>query len=84
MSYKKPSLPNKSLLPTNRAEAYAWDEYLQDGWKQGLRQANDIFSANLNRLKRDFTGMVLYRKLLAQDMISSPTVAKADLGVPAQ
>ena len=35
----------------------------------------------MNRLKRDYTGMVLYRTLLAQNMISSPAVSKADLGV---
>ncbi|OGO92797.1 MAG: type IV secretion system protein DotC [Coxiella sp. RIFCSPHIGHO2_12_FULL_42_15] len=81
MPFKKPSLPNKSLLPTSRAEALVWDEYLENGWKQGLQQANDIFSTNLNRLKRDYLGMILYRKLLAQKMISAPSVATADLGI---
>lgn len=81
MSFKKPSLPNKSLLPTSRAEATVWDDYLEKGWKQGLLQGNDIFSANLNRLKRDYLGMILYRKLLAQNMISAPAVATANLGI---
>lgn len=81
MDFKKPSLPSKSLLPNSRAEAYVWDDYLQQGWKQGLQQANDIFSANLSRLKRDYLGMILYRKMLAQNMISSPAVAKAELGI---
>jgi len=81
MEYEKPEVPNKSLLPTNQAEAQAWNGFLKDGWKQGLIQANEIFSANVNRLQRDFLGMVLYRKMLAQNMISSPQVAKADLGV---
>ncbi len=81
MSYKKPSVPSKALLPTTQAEAYVWDQYLKDGWKQGLQQANDIFSANISRLKRDFMGMVLYRRLLAQNMISSPQFSKSDLGI---
>ena len=58
-----------------------WNFYLKRGWEDGLQQANDIFSANLSRLKRDFTGMILYRKLLAQGIITSPTISKADLGV---
>lgn len=81
MSFSKPDVPSKSLLPTTDAEAYVWDEYLKRGWKEGLKQANDIFSANLSRLKRDYLGMVLYRKLLEQGMISSPVVATAKLGI---
>jgi len=81
MSYQRPSIPNKTLLPTTKAEAQMWDIYLKQGWKQGLAQANDIFSVNLNRLKRDYTGIVLYRQLLAQHMVSAPFVAKADLGI---
>lgn len=81
MNYKKPELPSKTLLPTTQAEAKLWNSYLEDGWKQGLTQANDIFNTNLSRMKRDFLGMVLYKKLLAQNMVSAPYVAKADLGV---
>ncbi len=81
MSYPKPGIPSKSLLPSNDAEAYVWDEYLKKGWKEGLKQANDIFSANLNRLKRDYLGMALYRKLVEQGIISSPKVSTASLGI---
>lgn len=81
MNFKKPNVPNNSLLPTSQVEAFVWNQYLKDGWKQGLAQANDIFSANLSRLKRDYLGMILYRKLLSENMISSPTVASANLGV---
>lgn len=81
MDYKKPTLPNYTLLPKNRAEAAAWNKFIKVGWKEGLQQANDIFSVNLHRLKRDYTGMVLYRKLLAQHIVSAPYVAQADLGV---
>ncbi|OGT52833.1 MAG: type IV secretion system protein DotC [Gammaproteobacteria bacterium RIFCSPHIGHO2_12_FULL_41_15] len=81
MSYTKPDVPDQTLLPVNKAEAQIWNFYLVQGWENGLDQANDIFAANLSRLKRDYLGMVLYRKLLAQGMITSPQVAKAELGV---
>lgn len=81
MNYQKPDVPNKALLPTSKQEAAIWDQYLQQGWKQGLTQANEIFSANISRLKRDFLGMALYRKLLSQKMISAPHVSKANLGI---
>ena len=81
MSYQKPDVPDQTLLPVNTAEAKIWNFYLQQGWEEGLTQANEIFAANLSRLKRDYLGIILYRKLLSQGIISSPTVATADLGV---
>ncbi len=81
LNYKKPSIPDHSFLPRSRAESLIWNQYLQEGWSQGLQQADSIFSANLARLKRDYVGMVLYKKLLSQRMVSAPYIAKADLGV---
>jgi defect in organelle trafficking protein DotC len=81
MSYPKPSLPPHSLLPKNKAEAIAWNTYFKQGWTDGLQQANSIFDANLNRLKRDYSGMIIYRKLLDENIVSAPYVAQTHLGV---
>ena len=81
MNYAKPTLPDRSLLPQTQAEANVWNSYLKQGWRQGLRQADAIFSVNLNRLKRDYNGIALYRKLLQQRMISAPFIAHTNLGV---
>ena len=81
MSYNKPSTPEKSLLPKNNSESVVWNQALKAGWTQGLTQANEIFANNLNRMKRDMNGMVLYRKLLASNMVTAPYVSKADMGV---
>ena len=81
MDYPKPDLPDHTLLPTTQAEAKVWNLYLVQGWKAGLIQANDIFSINLSRLKRDYQGMILYRKLYAENMVSAPFVASTDLGI---
>lgn len=81
INFAKPDVPDTALLPKDQAEASIWNCYLKIGWEQGLNQANAVFNANLNRLKRDYSGMVLYRKLLAQNIVSAPFVAKAELGV---
>jgi defect in organelle trafficking protein DotC len=81
MNYKKPEIPNATLLPKNHREAIVWNQFIKIGWNEGIEQADEIFTANINRLVRDFSGMVLYRKLLAQNMISAPYVAEADLGI---
>ena len=81
MNFTPPDVPDKSLLPKTQEEAQAWDDFLKNGWEQGITQANDIFRSNLDRLKRDFLGMVLYKKLLSQHMVSAPYVAQSNLGV---
>jgi defect in organelle trafficking protein DotC len=81
MNYNKPEVPNAVLLPKNAQEKSLWDKQVQIGWTQGIQQAELIFADNMARLKRDYAGMVLYRKLLAQRMVSAPFVAKSELGV---
>lgn len=81
MQYKQPEIPHKTLLPRNDEEEQIWQEYIVIGWKNGIRQADSIFQTNLARLKRDYNGMLLYRELLAKNMISKPYVAKTELGV---
>jgi defect in organelle trafficking protein DotC len=81
LTFKQPDIPDKSLLPKTQAESEIWNKYLKIGWKQGLTQANQIFDENMSRLKRDYLGMVLYRKLYAQHIVSAPFIARAELGV---
>lgn len=81
LNYTAPETPNITLLPKNELERQIWNRYVTIGWNAGVQQANEIFNADLARLKRDFDGMILYRKLLAQNMVTPPFVAKVDLGV---
>jgi defect in organelle trafficking protein DotC len=79
--YKYPDTPDYSLLPKSEDERDIWDREVQKGWRQGVIQADSIFSDNLALLTRDMNGMTLYRKLYTQNMISAPYIAKAELGV---
>ncbi len=81
LRYKKPPEPNPAFLPKNEKESDVWQEYVQVGWKHGIEQANDIFEYQISLLKRDYSGMALYRNLLAQNMITTPEIEKTHLGV---
>jgi len=81
MDYTKPDTPHVSLLPTNKEEQEIWCAYVEKGWQNGIEQANTILEENIARIKEDFTGMILYRKLLAMNMVSPPYVSHTDLGV---
>lgn len=73
--------PPDVLLPNNAEERKAWIDWIREGWKQGIDQANDVFQEDLNLLMSDYLGMLRYRMLLAQDMISPPYALQVDRGV---
>ncbi len=81
MDYQKPEYPNITLLPTNKQERQIWCFYVEKGWKNGIEQANIILEESIARIKEDFNGMILYRKLLAMNMVSPPYVSNTSLGV---
>lgn len=81
MSFDKPAVPDRSLLPKTNEERDLWNKSVVEGWNAGIDQAKDIFQINVDRLTRDYRGMILYRKLLAQNMVTKPYIAKAEYGI---
>lgn len=81
MDYKRPEYPHVTLLPKTKQEREIWIFYVDKGWKNGVEQANTILEESIARIKEDFAGMILYRKLLAMNMVSPPYVSHTDLGV---
>lgn len=81
MDYKKPDYPHITLLPKTKEECLVWKTYVEKGWEKGVDQANTILEESISRIKEDFTGMILYRKLLAMNMVSPPYVSNTELGV---
>ena len=81
MNYKKPDLPDRTLLPRNDQERQIWKKYVVLGWKTGIAQANAIYQDNLARLRRDYEGMMLYKELLDKRMVSKPYVAQSNMGI---
>jgi len=73
--------PPSLLLPRDEDERKMWRELVQEGWNAGIAQAEEIFEADLDRLTNDYVGMVRYRELLAQGMISPPYAMHEDRGV---
>ncbi len=73
--------PPSALVPKNQEELDYWRKQLQTGWEEGIHQADDIFQADLDRLNTDYLGMLRYRELLAQGIITPPYATQEDRGV---
>jgi len=77
----KPEAPPDILLPQTDEERKNWIVWIHEGWLKGIEQADDIFTEDFARLNRDFTGMIRYRKLLAEAMVSAPYAGLVERGV---
>lgn len=73
--------PPDILLPETKEEREAWVKYVREGWDKGYEQANEIFQDDLLQLTADYQGMVRYRVLLTQGMITPPYALQVDRGV---
>lgn len=73
--------PSNSYLPKTKEEKVIWDNAIREGWKQGVLQANTIFENSYDRLQRDYLGMIKYKILLAEGLITPTIIAKQNLGV---
>jgi defect in organelle trafficking protein DotC len=73
--------PPEILRPKNEKERAEWRINVKKGWEEGLEQADEVFAQDLNRLQMEFSGMVRYRQLLAQGMVSAPFAQQIDRGV---
>jgi len=73
--------PPDILRPENKEERRIWEENIRKGWKTGVEQADEIFEQDLLKLESDYVGMIRYRKLYAQNMVSPPYAMEIDRGV---
>lgn len=73
--------PPDILRPSNTEERKKWIKWIREGWDKGIEQADDTFQADLDQLIADYQGMVRYRILLAQGMITPPYTLQVDRGI---
>jgi defect-in-organelle-trafficking protein DotC len=79
-NFDEAETPPDALLPRTPSEKESWKRWVSEGWRQGEEQANEIFQTNLDRLNRDYTGMVRYKSLLEEGKVSPARLAEAELG----
>lgn len=73
--------PERTALPRTAAEKALWDQWASRGWQQGVSLARETFLSNMGRLKRDFQGMLRYKTLYVQGLVTKPVLARTVLGV---
>lgn len=80
-SYGALTMPSSALLPRNAEEQQVWQKAVAEGWVMGQQQAKDILRTNINRLNRDYVGMVRYHILAHKRMVTIPVVAELNMPI---
>lgn len=74
-------MPEAAYLPKNDAEKAVWDAAVKEGWDRGVKQANEIYETSYAKLDRDYKGMIKYKILLAEGLVTPTVIGKQNLGV---
>ncbi|UXI68340.1 type IV secretion system DotC family protein [Tahibacter amnicola] len=83
LSFPKPGKPTPSsgVRPRTKSEKAAWQAGARAGWEQGVEQANVMLQYALDRLNRDFTGMLRFHHLVAEGRVTMPIIASDDIAL---
>lgn len=73
--------PPNILLPETPQERENWKRWVEEGWREGVKQADGIFEDDLSNLMADYEGMIRYRILLAEGKVSPPYAVLEDRGI---
>lgn len=75
-----PEEPARSLMPANADEKRLFEGWLREGWEAGVQLADAEFEERIARLKRDYMGMLQYRRLVAIGLMDRLVLADANFG----
>lgn len=76
LSTAPPDAPTGSLVPENSTQREIWQEAVNKGWVEGRQSADETLEANVNRLTRDYNGMLQFVLLRRQNLITAPVVTE--------
>lgn len=72
---------NPAILPQNAEERVMWSKAIESGWAEGVVQADVVFGDNLAKLRRDYLGMVKFKRLNAMNIVSVPQMSEGRYGI---
>lgn len=74
------SLPSE-LKPKTSQEKKAFDDAMNRGVEDGVREADAIFSHQLNRLNQSYIGMLKFHQFVLNGKITMPAIARTNIAL---
>lgn len=76
-----PKAVSAGVAPVDSEDERIWKQAVCDGYRIGIKQALASFADSLAALRDDYIGMLRFRYLVDQNIVSEPKVAKGDRGI---
>jgi defect in organelle trafficking protein DotC len=73
----KVSIEPGTLLPKNAQEKTVWTQAMKQGWQEGVSQANDMLSQSIDRLNRDFIGIIRFHRFAKEGKVTLPVLSES-------
>lgn len=67
------------LKPENKLEREVWEKATKEGWKIGQVHANQILLESMDRLNRDYIGMIRFHRLVEEGKLDMPAITSYDI-----
>lgn len=78
-SYDDDIFMTAALTPKTSLERQIWEKATKEGWQIGMRQANTLLLESLDRLNRDYIGMIRFHQLVAEGRLDMPAISSYEL-----
>jgi len=75
------SKPVANLLPRDDSEQESWDEWVEQGWMAGIKQAEKEGLYRVRILRQDILGMIEYNNLVLNGIVNKPVIIKTTQNV---
>lgn len=69
------------LSAKSDADKQLWREVVKKGWDQGVEQANIMLSQGMDRLNRDYSGMIRFHRFVVEGKVTLPVIASEDVAL---
>ncbi|QTP13320.1 type IV secretory system conjugative DNA transfer family protein [Serratia symbiotica] len=72
---------NTSLKPKDNDERKLFQLSITDGWNQGVENADLMLKEALDRINRDYKGMLLFHQFVVEGKVTMPIIASSEISV---
>lgn len=67
------------MKPETSLEKRIWAEATKEGWDIGMSQSNTVLLEAMDRLNRDYIGMIRFHRLVAEGKLDMPAISSYEL-----
>ncbi|MBQ7739218.1 MAG: type IV secretory system conjugative DNA transfer family protein [Desulfovibrionaceae bacterium] len=70
--------PSQNIVPKTKAENKLWEKSLAEGFSGGIEHAYSVFEEAMDRLIADYRGILQFKLLAKQGLVSLPILASGE------